>query len=151
MTGWRLGWLILPENLISPVERLAQNAYIAAPSISQYAALGAFESLDELENNIASYARNRKMLLEGLPLLGISKLAPADGAFYIYADVSAFTSDSQELAASWLEEFSIATTPGIDFDLQNGHKYIRFSFAGSSEDIEETLKRLNTWAQQNQP
>jgi|TARA_B110000438_G_scaffold38511_1_gene38279 aspartate/methionine/tyrosine aminotransferase len=150
MTGWRLGWLILPENLISPVERLAQNAYIAAPSISQYAALGAFDSLDELENNIASYARNRKMLIEGLPLLGITKLAPADGAFYVYADVSAFTTDSQKLAASWLEDFSIATTPGIDFDLQNGHKYIRFSFAGSAEDIKETLRRLNTWAQQEQ-
>ena len=120
MTGWRLGWLLLPPDLVSPVERLAQNATIAAATVSQYAALGAFDSIDELEANVARYTVNRRILLDGLPSAGIDRIAPPDGAFYIYANVDHLTGDSAELAAKWLAELGIATTPGIDFDPARG-------------------------------
>jgi aspartate/methionine/tyrosine aminotransferase len=142
MTGWRLGWLVLPPNLVAPVERLAQNATVAAPTISQHAALGAFDSIDELEANIDRYRTNRQILLQGLPTVGIDRLAPADGAFYVYANVDHLTNDSQTLARQWLVEHGIAATPGIDFDPANGHRYIRFSFAGSSDDMRATIERL---------
>ena len=145
MTGWRVGWLVLPEYLVSPVERLAQNAFIAAASVSQHAALGAFESGEELEANLRRYAKNREILLEGLPLAGIDQLAPADGAFYIWAQVDHLCDDSQELAKIWLNELGIAVTPGIDFDPANGHRFIRFSFAGSSEEALEAVNRLGQW------
>ena len=145
MTGWRVGWLVLPEYLVSPVERLAQNAFIAAASVSQHAALGAFESGEELEANLRRYAKNREILLEGLPLAGIDQLAPADGAFYIWAQVDHLCDDSQELAKIWLNDLGIAVTPGIDFDPANGHRFIRFSFAGSSEEAIEAVNRLGQW------
>ncbi len=146
MTGWRLGWLVLPSNLVSPVERLAQNAFIAAASVSQHAALGAFESQSELEANIERYTVNRAILLEGLPTAGISQLAPADGAFYIWAQVDHLCDDSQDLAQEWLEDLGIAVTPGIDFDPDQGHRFIRFSFSGSTHEIKETVRKLTAWA-----
>ncbi len=147
MTGWRLGWLLLPENLVSPVERLAQNATVAAPTVSQWAALGAFEATEELEDNISRYAENRRILLTGLPDAGLDRLAPADGAFYVYADVSHITDDSQELCRRWLLDLGIAATPGIDFDPQRGHEYVRFSFAGDPSEMEATIERLRSWAE----
>lgn len=147
MTGWRLGWLLLPADLVSPVERLAQNATIAAATVSQHAALGAFDSIDELEANVARYATNREILLDGLPAAGLDRIAPPDGAFYLYANVDHLTDDSAELAARWLADLGIATTPGIDFDPAEGHRYIRFSFAGSNDDMAQTVKRLTAWAQ----
>ena len=146
MTGWRLGWLVLPQNLVSPVERLAQNAFIAATSVSQHAALGAFESHGELEANVERYSVNRNILLEGLPRAGITQLAPADGAFYIWAQVDHLSDDSQNLAEEWLKDLGIAVTPGIDFDPSQGHRFIRFSFAGSTREVEETVRKLVVWA-----
>ena len=148
MTGWRLGWLLLPPELVAPVERLAQNATIAAATVSQYAALGAFDSIDELEANVARYAQHRQILLDGLPTAGIDRIAPPDGAFYIYANVDHLTHDSAELAAIWLADLGIATTPGLDFDPAEGHRYIRFSFAGSNDDMHRTVERLAAWAKQ---
>tara|TARA_B100001250_G_scaffold304879_1_gene266813 strand:- start:3581 stop:4726 length:1146 start_codon:yes stop_codon:yes gene_type:complete len=146
MTGWRVGWLILPDTLVSPVERLAQNAFIAAASVSQHAALGAFDSHDELEINLDRYRTNRQILLEGLPSVGIGKLAPADGAFYIWAQVDHLCDDSQALAQQWLSELGIAVTPGIDFDPSEGHRFIRFSFAGSTREALETIEKLSNWS-----
>ena len=150
MTGWRLGWLLLPPDLVSPVERLAQNATIAAATVSQHAALGGFDSIDELEANVARYRTNRQILLDGLPAAGIDRIAPPDGAFYIYANVDHLTDDSADLAATWLAELGIATTPGIDFDPAAGHRYIQFSFAGSNDDMIRTVERLTAWAKQQQ-
>jgi aspartate/methionine/tyrosine aminotransferase len=146
MTGWRVGWLVLPDTLVSPVERLAQNAFIAAASVSQHAALGAFDSHDELETNLDRYRTNRQILLEGLPSVGVDKLAPADGAFYIWAQVDHLCNDSQELAQQWLSELGIAVTPGIDFDPSEGHRFIRFSFAGSTREALETIEKLSNWS-----
>lgn len=146
MTGWRLGWLLLPPDLVSPVERLAQNATIAAATVSQHAALGAFDSIDELEANVARYRTNREILLDGLPAAGLDRIAPPDGAFYIYANIDHLTHDSAELAARWLADLGIAATPGIDFDPAEGHRYIRFSFAGSTDDMIQTVERLAAWA-----
>ncbi len=146
MTGWRVGWLVLPQALVSPVERLAQNAFIAAASVSQHAALGAFESQDELEVNLARYSVNRRILLEGLPTIGIDNLAPADGAFYIWAQVDHLCDDSQSLAQQWLNELGVAVTPGIDFDPTEGHRFIRFSFAGSTQEALATVEKLSNWS-----
>ncbi|MBM46416.1 MAG: 1-aminocyclopropane-1-carboxylate deaminase [Acidimicrobiaceae bacterium] len=146
MTGWRVGWLVLPDTLVAPVERLAQNAFIAAASVSQHAALGAFDSHDELEINLDRYRTNRQILLEGLPSVGIGKLAPADGAFYIWAQVDHLCDDSQALAQQWLSELGIAVTPGIDFDPSEGHRFIRFSFAGSTREALETIEKLSNWS-----
>ncbi len=146
MTGWRVGWLVLPQALVSPVERLAQNAFIAAASVSQHAALGAFESQDELEANLARYSVNRRILLEGLPTIGIDNLAPADGAFYIWAQVDHLCDDSQSLAQQWLNELGVAVTPGIDFDPTEGHRFIRFSFAGSTQEALATVEKLSNWS-----
>ena len=146
MTGWRVGWLVLPHALVSPVERLAQNAFIAAASVSQHAALGAFDSHDELQLNLERYAVNRKVLLEGLPRAGIMELAPADGAFYVWAQVDHLCEDSQELAQEWLNELGVAVTPGIDFDPEQGHRFIRFSFAGSTQETRDTVEKLVQWS-----
>ncbi len=146
MTGWRLGWLVLPPELVAPVERLAQNATVAPPTISQHAALGAFDSIAELEANVDRYRTNRAILLDGLPEVGIDRLAPADGAFYIYADVSHLTDDSQALCQEWLDRLGIATTPGIDFDPQRGHRFVRFSFAGTPAEMTTTIDRLRAWS-----
>lgn len=146
MTGWRLGWLILPDELIDPVERLAQNLFIAPPTLSQIAAVKAFECSDELDGNVARYSTNRDLLMSALTNAGIDRLAPAEGAFYVYADVSHLTDDSQELCRTWLDVLGVAATPGIDFDPVDGHKYVRFSYAESTPDIAEAASRLMRWA-----
>ena len=145
MTGWRLGWMVLPPELVRPIERLAQNLYISPPTISQYAAVAAFEAEDELDAKVAGYARNREMLLRELPKAGFDKLAPADGAFYIFADVSSLTNDSSEFCRRMLAETGVAATPGIDFDPERGKAYVRFSFAGAYDDMREAAARLKTW------
>ena len=145
MTGWRLGWMVLPEELVRPVERLAQNLFISAPTLSQLAALHVFDCFDELDANVARYARNRELLLAELPKAGFDKLAPADGAFYLFADVSRLTNDSQEFCRRMLSEAGVATTPGIDFDPVRGHAYVRFCFAGSTEEVAEAAARLAGW------
>lgn len=145
MTGWRLGWMIVPDDLVRSVECLAQNLFISAPTVSQIAAVSAFDCTEELEGHIARYARNRELLLRELPKAGFGKMAPADGAFYIYADVSEMTDDSEALAKQILAETGIACTPGIDFDPARGRRFLRFSFAGSEETIAEAARRLIAW------
>ena len=146
MTGWRLGWLVLPEELIRPVERLAQNLFISPPTLSQLAGVAAFDCEDELDANVARYAENRRILINGLARAGIDRIAPADGAFYVYADVSHLTDDSQALSRRWLDEIGVAATSGIDFDPAEGHRFIRFSYAESTTDITEAAERLVGWA-----
>lgn len=145
MTGWRLGWMILPEELIRPVECLAQNLFISAPGISQRAALAAFSCYDELDANIRRYAANRAVLLERLPDAGFTKLASADGAFYIYADIGHLSSDSEAFCRAMLDEAGIAATPGSDFDPARGNRFVRFSFAGSTRDIHAACHQLKAW------
>jgi aspartate/methionine/tyrosine aminotransferase len=145
MTGWRIGWIVVPERLVRPVERLAQNLYISPPYLSQIAALAAFEARDELEAVRQSYARNRSMLLEELPRLGLTDMHPVDGAFYIYADVARFTNDSIGFSKRMLEEAGVAATPGVDFDPVDGAHCLRLSFAGSEEDCREAVRRLRVW------
>ncbi|MBL8564928.1 MAG: aminotransferase class I/II-fold pyridoxal phosphate-dependent enzyme [Hyphomicrobiaceae bacterium] len=146
MTGWRVGWMIVPERLVRPIERLAQNLFIAPPAISQVAALAAFDAKDELERNVASYAENRALLLDALPQIGFDRIVPADGAFYLYADVSRWTDDSLAFAGEMLDDIAVAVTPGIDFDPVRGRRFIRFSYAGSTADMREAVKRLAGWA-----
>jgi len=145
MTGWRIGWMVVPERLVRPVERLAQNLYISPPYLSQVAALAAFDAVEELEAVKAGYARNRSMLLEELPRLGITEMHPADGAFYVYADMARFTNDSIGFCRRMLDEAGVAATPGVDFDPVEGSHYVRFSFAGSENDCREAVRRLATW------
>jgi aspartate/methionine/tyrosine aminotransferase len=146
MTGWRVGWMIVPEALVRPIERLAQNLYIAPPAVSQVAALGAFDALPELEANRRLYAANRALLLAELPKLGLGSVLPADGAFYLYADISHMTDDSLAFARTLLEETGIAATPGLDFDEARGSRYLRFSYSAATADIEEALTRLARWS-----
>jgi aspartate/methionine/tyrosine aminotransferase len=145
MTGWRVGWIVVPERLVRTVERLQQNLFISAPAVSQVAALGAFEGMDELLRNKRTYGENRALLLRELKDAGFRNLAPADGAFYIYADVSAFTDDARAFAQHMLEETGVAATPGIDFDEARGHHFIRFSYAGTTADMHEAARRLKAW------
>ena len=145
MTGWRLGWMILPEDMAGPMERVAQNLYISSNAVSQRAALAAFDCRDELERNVGLYRRNRDLLLEALPRAGITEMAPADGAFYIFANVSRLTNDSTDFCARLLAETGVAVTPGIDFDAEQGHAYIRISFAGETETIRDAADRLVRW------
>lgn len=145
MTGWRLGWLVLPEDLLRPVECLAQNLYISPPTLSQYAAVAAFDCGEELDRNVARYARNRSLLLEALPRAGFDRMAPADGAFYLYAEIGHLTNDSVEFCRRMLAETGVAATPGVDFDPVRGHATMRFSFAGATEEMEEAATRLQRW------
>ena len=142
MTGWRVGWLVLPERSVRQVERLAQNLFICPSHAAQVAALAAMECGDELQENLAVYARNRELMLEGLPRAGFDRIAPPDGAFYVYADVSHLTGDSRAFAAEILDKAGVAVTPGLDFDPERGHGTLRFSYARSTADIEEGLSRL---------
>lgn len=142
MTGWRVGWMVVPEDHIRTVERLAQNMFICPPHASQVAALAALDCVEELEANRAVYAANRALMLAGLPKAGFDRIAPPDGAFYIYADVSALTEDSRAFAAEILEKAGVAVTPGLDFDPARGHTTLRFSYARQTADIEEGLARL---------
>ena len=145
MTGWRIGWMVVPERLIRPMECLAQNLFISPPALSQYAALAAFEATEELDARRAVYVRNRELLLNELPAIGFTEFTPVDGAFYIYANVGKFSNDSFEFARTMLHEVGVAATPGADFDPLNGSRYIRFSFAGSTADMERAVGRLKTW------
>jgi aspartate/methionine/tyrosine aminotransferase len=145
MTGWRIGWLVVPEALVRPIERLTQNLYISPSAISQIAALGAFDGIEELEEIKGSYARNRAMLLEELPRAGLSSILPADGAFYLYADVSRFTSDSEAFSKAMLKDIGVAVTPGIDFDPDRGKSYIRLCYAGAEDAMREAAHRIASW------
>ena len=145
MTGWRVGWMVVPEAQLRQVERLAQNLFICAPHAAQVAALAAMDANDELEANMAVYRRNRQLMLDGLPKAGFDRIAPPDGAFYVYADVSHLTEDSRALAADILEHAGVAVTPGLDFDPERGARTLRFSYARSSADIEEGLARLKAY------
>lgn len=145
MTGWRVGWMVVPERFVRVIERIAQNLFIAPPAVSQIAAIGAFDGIDELERNRAVYAANRALLLNELPKAGFEAFAPADGAFYLYADVSALTSDSAALARRILDEAGVAVTPGLDFDAERGHRFLRFSYAGTTQAITEAARRLTAW------
>jgi aspartate/methionine/tyrosine aminotransferase len=145
MTGWRLGWMIVPPDLLRAVECLAQNFFISPPSLSQHAAVAVFDAHDELRQNLAKYAANRALLLDELPKAGFDRLAPADGAFYLYADVAHLTNDSEAFCRRMLAELGIACTPGIDFDPARGRATIRFSFAGSTATMAEAARRLKAW------
>jgi len=145
MTGWRLGWMVVPETLTRSVECLSQNLFISPPTLSQLAGVAAFDCAEELDGLVVNYRRNRDLLLEMLPKAGFDKLSKAEGAFYLYADVSHMTNDSQEFCRRCLAETGVAITPGIDFDPQRGHQTVRFSFAGPYEDMAEAGKRLINW------
>ena len=145
MTGWRIGWMIVPPSLVRPVECLAQNLFISPPTLSQHAALAAFEATEELDERRKVYAANRKLLLSELPAIGFEEFSPVDGAFYIYANVSRFSNDSFDFARKMLKEAGVAATPGADFDDVNGAHYLRLSFAGSTAEMEEAVSRLKTW------
>jgi aspartate/methionine/tyrosine aminotransferase len=147
MTGWRIGWMVVPPDLVRPIERLAQNLYISPPAIAQAAALGAFDAGDELEANRSAYAANRQLLLDELPKAGFSNFAPPDGAFYLYCDVSDITEDAAALAGTLLAEAGVAVTPGIDFDAERGNRFLRFSYARTNADMAEAARRLIVWAQ----
>lgn len=145
MTGWRVGWMVLPEDLLRPVECLAQNFFISASHIGQIVAEAAFDCGPELEENVRRYRRSRDLLLAALPGAGFPKLSPAEGAFYLFADISARSNDSTAFAARMLAETAIATTPGIDFDARRGHHFLRFSYCGPEEDMAEAAERLARW------
>jgi aspartate/methionine/tyrosine aminotransferase len=147
MTGWRIGWLLAPPDLRRPIDVLAGNFTICPPVLSQHAAVRAFDeaSYAECDGHVARYAANREVLLAGLRELGWTRLAPADGAFYVYADVGHLTEDSMGFALGLLEETGVALTPGVDFDTEAGDRFVRLSFAGSVDEIEEGLRRLRRW------
>jgi len=145
MTGWRLGWMVVPEALLRPIECLAQNLFISPPTLSQLAGEAAFDCRAELDGYVARYARNRALLLDQLPKAGFDRLAPADGAFYIWGRVD-HLDDSRTLSAQWLDELGIAVTGGIDFDPDRGGRYMRFSFAGATDEMVEATRRLEQWA-----
>ncbi|WP_409427436.1 pyridoxal phosphate-dependent aminotransferase [Mycobacterium sp. SMC-11] len=147
MTGWRLGWLLVPPALRRAVDCLTGNFTICPPVLAQYAAVAAFtpEAIAEAQGHLRHYAANRELLLSGLRSMGIEKLAPTDGAFYVYADVAEYTDDSLSFCARLLADTGLALTPGVDFDTERGNTYVRLSFAGPTADIEEALRRLRGW------
>lgn len=145
MTGWRLGWMVVPPDLLRAAECLQQNLFISPPTLSQIAAQAVFDCLDELDARVEVYRRNRDVLLEELPKAGFSRLAPSDGAFYLYADVSELTNDSAEFCRRMLAETGVACTPGMDFDPYEGSRTLRFSFAGSTAEMIEAARRLQAW------
>jgi aspartate/methionine/tyrosine aminotransferase len=145
MTGWRIGWIVMPEPLVRPVERLQQNLAISVPTLAQIAAEAAFDGAAEMEEIKHGYEENRRILIEGLPKDGLDKFLPVDGAFYLYADVSRFSTDSFVFAQRMLEEAGVAATPGVDFDPTRGHHFVRFCYAGSSAEMHEAVERIGTW------
>jgi aspartate/methionine/tyrosine aminotransferase len=145
MTGWRIGWMVVPPSLVRAVERLQQNLAISVPTLSQIAAEAAFDGRPELEMVRSGYEENRRILLEGLPRAGLASFLPADGAFYLYADVSDFSADSFKFATRMLEEAGVAATPGVDFDPQRGHNFLRLCYAGAREDMREAVERIGAW------
>lgn len=145
MTGWRIGWMVLPEDLVRPIERLAQSLYISAPYISQIAATKAFDATGELDAICQQYATNRGKLLKALPEIGFEGLHPADGAFYIYADAGRFTNDALSFSKILLDNTGVAATPGVDFDPENGQTMMRFSFAGDEATIDKAIDAMSGW------
>ncbi|MBM3617960.1 MAG: pyridoxal phosphate-dependent aminotransferase [Alphaproteobacteria bacterium] len=145
MPGWRLGWAVVPEELQRSYESLLQNFFISPPAISQHAAVAVFDCLDELDSVVGGYARNREILLEELPKLGFRGLSPAHGAFYIYADVGNFTNDSDRFCKDILQQTGVSIVPGQDFDREEGHHFIRFTFAAREAHVRESLQRLKNW------
>lgn len=145
MVAWRLGWLVVPPDLVEPARARMGNLFLTAPSLSQHAGLVAFDCREELEGHVATYARNRDAMLAALPGMGITRIAPPDGAFYIYADLGHLTNDSLGFCTRLLEETGVATAPGIDFDPVGGGRFVRFSFAVSTAEVEEALARLGPW------
>lgn len=145
MTGWRVGWMVVPEALVRSVETLQQNLSISVPTLSQVAAEAAFDGRDEMDVIKHGYEQNRRILIEGLPKVGLTEFLPADGAFYLYADVSKFTADSFEFAKTMLQEAHVAATPGVDFDPFHGRSFIRFSYARSTRETQEAVARITRW------
>jgi aspartate/methionine/tyrosine aminotransferase len=145
MTGWRIGWMVAPEPLVRPIERLQQNFAISVPTLAQIAAEAAFDGRAEMEAIKHGYEDNRRILVEGLPTAGLDRFLPADGAFYLYADVSRFTLDSHDFAQRMLVEAHVAATAGVDFDPVNGNKFIRFCYAGSRTDAAAAVERIGKW------
>ena len=150
MTGWRVGWMVVPPSLVRAVERLQQNLAISVPTLSQIAAEAAFDGRAELEAVRQGYEENRRILLEGLPRVGLDSFLPADGAFYLYADVSRYSNDSFEFATRMLEEAGVATTPGIDFDPSRGRNFLRLCYAGAREEMREAVERIGVWLKDKQ-
>ncbi len=149
MTGWRVGWMLMPPDLAQSIERLAQNLFICPPTVSQVAAAGSFDGLEELDNHIEVYQESRALLLQRLPQMGITRLAPADGAFYVYAFIGHLTDNSLDWCKQLLNEAHVAATPGVDFDQDRGHQWARFSFAGSTQTVTTALDRLEKWLQKS--
>ena len=145
MTGWRIGWMVVPEPLIRPIERLQGNLAISVPTLSQIAAQAAFDGRAEMEAVKHGYEENRRILLDGLPKAGLDKILPVDGAFYLYADVSRFADDSFAFAKRMLEETHVAATPGVDFDPLRGRHFVRFCYAGSAAEMHEAVERIGAW------
>ena len=145
MTGWRIGWMVVPPSLLRAIERLQQNLAISVPTLSQIAAEAAFDGRAELEQVKQGYQENRRILLEGLPRAGLNSFLPVDGAFYLYADISSFSADSFEFATRMLEEAGVAATPGVDFDPLNGRKFLRLCYAGTREEMHEAVARIGNW------
>lgn len=146
MTGWRLGWMVLPAALVDPVDRLSQHLYLSPPALAQHAALAAMDHTDELDAHVARYAANRDVLRPALAEIGVTRIAPCDGAFYLYGDVSHWGVDSETLVDRWLRDIGVAAAPGTDFDPTDGHRWIRWSLAGPTATIREAAQRLRTWA-----
>ncbi|HET9716686.1 MAG TPA: aminotransferase class I/II-fold pyridoxal phosphate-dependent enzyme [Pseudolabrys sp.] len=145
MTGWRIGWMVVPEVLVRPIERLQGNLAISVPTLAQVAAEAAFDGRDEMEAVKHGYQDNRRTLMEGLPRAGLNKFLPVDGAFYLYADISKFSDDSLDFAKNMLNEAGVAATPGIDFDPVNGRRFMRFCYAGSASEMHEAVERIAEW------
>lgn len=145
MTGWRVGWMVVPETFVRAVERLQQNLAISVPALSQIAAEAAFEGRAEMDAIKRGYEENRRILIEGLPKAGLDSFLPADGAFYLYANVARFTNDSLEFAKKMLDEAGVAATSGVDFDTARGAHYLRFCYAGSSAEMHEAVERIGNW------
>jgi aspartate/methionine/tyrosine aminotransferase len=145
MTGWRIGWMVVPPSLVRAVERLQQNLAISVPTLSQVAAEAAFDARAELDDVKHGYEENRRILVEGLPRAGLDSFLPADGAFYLYADVSRFSTDSFAFATRMLEEAGVAATPGVDFDPLRGQNFLRLCYAGSRAEMHEAVERIGAW------
>jgi Aspartate/tyrosine/aromatic aminotransferase len=145
MAGWRLGWLLVPSDLVPAARAYIGNLFLTPPSLSQHAALAAMDATEELEGHLQTYRRNRDLMLEALPTLGLRRIAPPDGAFYIWADIGHLTDDSVAFCERLLRDTGVATAPGVDFDPVEGHRFIRFSFAVSTAEVEDALGRLRGW------
>lgn len=142
MTGWRIGWMVAPAPMVRTIEKLMQNLFISAPTLGQLAAIAAFGASEELDGHVARYARNRAIILDALPRLGLTRYAPPDGAFYVYADISPWTEDSVGFCSRLLHAAGVAITPGVDFDPDRGNRTVRFSYAADTASVEEAMTRL---------